>query len=423
MRRYGSKRGLHRIRHLLRELGDPQERFRSIHVTGTNGKGSTTAMAASILRAAGYEVGMYTSPHLSSFTERIVVGERRIPVKAVVDLVEEVKPFVEEMARIPELGHPTFFEVATAIAFRYFAEEGVDFAVLEAGMGGGLDATNVVHSLVSVITNVGLEHTEVLGKTVLEIAEKKAGITKKEGVLITATQDDGVFSLFREICERVDSRIFRVGRDIRFRKLGSNLEGQRFQLDGLVHRFDELFTPLLGDHQLLNAALAVGAVEALGFHGIEIPRKAMEEGLRMVEWPGRLEIMQRSPTVVLDCAKDPEAARAVKEALLKDFRYARLIAIISISSNKNIPAMIEQIAQVADFFVITAHGVMGRAADPLRIAEEVEKHSKPYEIVKDVKAAVLRAMELARTVDLVLVVGSVFLVGEARELWIKPDEM
>jgi dihydrofolate synthase/folylpolyglutamate synthase len=297
----------------------------------------------------------------------------------------------------------------------------VDFAVLEAGMGGRLDATNVVHSLVSVITNVSLEHTSVLGRTVLEIAEKKAGIIKEGGVLITATQDDYVFRLFKEICERTGSRIFRVGKDIRFRKLSSSLEGQSFQLNGLLNGLDELFIPFLGDHQLLNAASAVGAVEALSFHGITISRKAIEEGLRRTRWPGRLEIMRRHPMVVLDCAKDVEAARAVKEALLGEFTYGRLIAVVSISSDKNIPAMIEEIAQAADLFVITAHRVMERAADQSIIAKEVEKQSKPYEIVDDVKDAVRRGMELAGEEGMVIVVGSIFLVGEARELWFEPE--
>ncbi|MCD6262947.1 bifunctional folylpolyglutamate synthase/dihydrofolate synthase [Candidatus Bathyarchaeota archaeon] len=420
LRRFGSKPGLKNIRYLLSRIGDPHERFKSVHVTGTNGKGSTTAMVASILQAEGYKVGRFTSPHLSSFTERIVVNGRQIPPGDVVRIVEEIRPVIGEMVRTPGLRHPTFFEVVTAIAFKYFAEQGVDFASVEVGMGGKLDATNVIHSLVSVITNVSLEHTEVLGKTVLEIAEKKAGIIKEGGVLITATKNDEVYNLFKEVCRERHSRIFRVGRDIRFKKLHSSLEGQSFQLKGLVNDFDELFIPLIGDHQLLNAACAVGAVEALRFHGITISRGAIEEGLRRVRWPGRLEIVQRHPLVVLDCAKDAEAAKAVKEALLKEFTYDRLIAVVSISSDKNIPAMIEQFAQVADLFVITAHKVMGRAAKPSRIAEEVKKQLKPYEIVPDVKEAVRRAMELVGQGDMVIVVGSVFLVGEARELWFRP---
>jgi len=420
IQRFGSRMGLEIISHLLGLLGNPQKKFRSIHITGTSGKGSTTAMIASILEAEDYKAGRFIKPHLSSFTERITINEQEISPEEVVRLLNEARPLVEQMAHDPRLRHPTFFEVVTAIGFKYFAEQKVDFAVLEAGMGGELDATNVVHALVSVITNVSLEHTEVLGNTVLEIARNKGGIIKEGGALITATEDEEVFDLFKEMCEQRHSRIFRVGRDIRFKKLSSNLEGQSFQLDGLVYGFDKLFIPLLGDHQLLNAASAVGAVEALSFHGITASKRAIEEGLRKVKWPGRLEIMQRQPLVVLDAAKDAEAARVVKEALLKEFTYDKLIMVVSISSDKNIPAMIEQFAQAADYFVIAAHGVMERAAEPSLIAKEVEKHAKPYEIVPDVKAAVKRAMELAGKDDMVCVIGSVFLVGEAREIWFKP---
>jgi len=417
IQRFGSKLGLKYISHLLGLIGNPHYRFKSIHVAGTSGKGSTTAMIASILEAAGYKVGMFTSPHLSSFNERIIVSRRQIPSEDVIRIVGGLKPLAEQMARDPNLRHPTFYEVITALAFTYFAEQEVDFAVLEVGMGGKLDATNVVRALVSVITNVSLEHTEVLGNTVLEIAEKKAGIIEKDGVLITATKDDEVFSLFSKICEQNNSKIFRVGMDILFKKLNSSLEGQSFKFNGLLNKFDEIFIPLLGEHQLLNAASAIGAVEALNFHGIKILREAIDNGLRSVSWPGRLEIMQRRPLVVLDCAKDSEAARAVKEALLGYFSYERLIAVVSISSDKNIPEMIEHFSQVVDHFVITSHRVMGRAAKPSLIAKEVEKHSKSYEIVTGVKDAVKEAIEQASDSDMVIILGSVFLVGEARELW------
>jgi dihydrofolate synthase/folylpolyglutamate synthase len=420
LRRLGSKRELETIRHLLHQIGDPQDMFRSILVTGTNGKGSTVAMVASILWAAGYKVGMFTSPHLSSFTERIMVNGKQIPQTDVVRIVGEIRLYVDEMARAPQLRCPTFFEITTAIAFKYFAEQEVDLAVIEVGMGGKLDATNVVHALVSVITNVGLEHTEVLGDTVLEIAEEKAGIIKENGVLITATKDDDVFALFRDFCERIGSRVLRVGDDINFEKLSSSLDGQRFVLDVPGYRFEELFIPMLGDHQLVNAATAVGAVEALSFHGILVSREAVKEGLRTVRWPGRLEVVQKRPLVVLDSMKDVEAARAVKEALLRDFTYDRLIVVVSFSSDKNIPEIISHLAQAADLFLITSHKVMGRAADPNLIAKEVESQSKPYEIVRESRAAIQRAIELAQEDDMVCIVGSVFLVGEARELWFKP---
>jgi dihydrofolate synthase/folylpolyglutamate synthase len=264
---------------------------------------------------------------------------------------------------------------------------------------------------------VSLEHTESLGKTVLEIAKEKAGIIKADGTLITATEDDSVFTLFERICKEHHSKIYRVGKDITFRRLSSSLDGQSFQLSGLMNHFDELHVPLLGYHQLLNAACAVGVVEALSFCGVAVSTDAIDEGLRKVKWPGRLEIVQRDPLVVLDCAKDPEAARALKETMLNDFVYDRLIAVVSVSSSKNIPEMIAQFSQIADQFIITSHKVMGRAASPFEIAKEIKKYSKPYEIVIDAKRAVSSALRIAGRNDIVCVAGSVFLVGEAKEFW------
>ena len=228
VRRFGSKLGLDYVRYLLEQLGNPHIHFKSIHVTGTNGKGSTTAMIASILRADGYRVGMFTSPHLISFTERIQVDGVQISPSDVMRLIEEMKPFIDDMDKNPDLRHPTFFEIITAMAFSYFAECSVDFAVLEVGMGGELDATNVVHALVSVVTNVSLEHTEVLGDTVLEIAEKKGGIIKSGGVLITATEDDSVYSLLSQMCRDRMSKIFRVGSDVKYEAIRSTIDGQSF---------------------------------------------------------------------------------------------------------------------------------------------------------------------------------------------------
>ncbi len=421
IRRFGSKLGLEYVGHLLGLLGDPQDDFRSLHVTGTNGKGSTTAMVASILAEAGFRVGMFTSPHLSTFTERIQINGRQISVEDIMRFVDEIRPLCEEMEADPGLRNPTFFEIVTAMAFKYFSERGVDFAVLEVGMGGRLDATNVVKALVSVITNVSLEHTEVLGGTVLEIAEKKAGIVKEGGVLVTATQDDDVYTLFEKICAAVGSRIFRVGADIKFEKLSAGLEGQRFRLEGIRDEYEGLSLSLMGEHQLLNAAAAVGAEEARGVHGVNVPREAIERGLRKVSWPGRLEVVQRNPLVVLDGAKDVEAMKAVKEALLGEFSYERLVAVVSISTDKKIPQMMGELSQAVDRYVVTTHGVMGRATDPTLIVEEAEKSGKPSEIVPDVKDAIRRAVELAGEDGMVIVVGSVFLIGEARELWFEPQ--
>ena len=394
LQRFGIKLGLTNITHLLELIGNPQKNYKTILVGGTSGKGSTVAMISSILQEAGFRVGTFTSPHLSSFTERIIVNKKRIPEKDVVRIINEIKPAMDEMEKDPRFQHPTFFEVTTALAFKYFSEQKVDFAVLEVGMGGRLDATNVVDSLVSVITNVYLEHTKYLGNTVKKIAREKAGIIKNNGMLITSTEDDEVFSLFKKICEEKNSRIFRVRGKIKYK------------------------IPLLGDHQLWNASAAVGAIESLKFHDITIPEGAIKNGLKNVKWPGRLEIIQRKPLVVLDCAKDPVAMRKLKEALA-NFKYDKLILVISISSDKDIQSMMNEIVPISDFVLITKHKVMGRGTDPKILAKKVKKHSKDFMIIEDVKDAVKKGLSLSGNKDMMLVTGSLFTVGEARELWFK----
>lgn len=417
LRRFGDVRlRLERVEQLLKKIGDPHKKMKIIHVGGTNGKGSTVAMISSILKEDGYRVGSFTSPHLSSYRERIVVNNEKISEEEILRLFTELKPIIDEMSTEP-VNQPSFFEVTTTIALKYFSEQKVDFAVLEVGLGGRLDATNVVQSLVSVITNIGLEHTDILGNNSLEIAREKAGIIKENSVLITATENDEVYSLFEKICKEKNSKIFRVGEDIKIEYLESMLEGQRFQVKTFNGNFDNLFVPLLGSYQLTNVATAVGAIEALKFYGINIPKSAVVNGLKKVKWPGRFEIVQQDPIVVLDCAKDPLAARSLNESLVSFFKNKRIILVISISRDKKIELMMKEILPAVDTVIITEHKVMGRATEPSVIAEEVKKYSKSYEVVEDVKDAVKKAISIAGNDDVVCVTGSLFTVGEARELW------
>jgi len=414
MRRFGPVRTLFPMRELVERLDHPEVAFRSVHITGTNGKGSTSAFAASILRAQGYSVGLYTSPHLERFTERIVVDGVEIPEAEVARIASRLCPIVEEMAaRGGE--RPLFFDVVTAMAFVYFAERRVDVAVLEVGMGGRLDATNIVTPLVSAITNVSLEHTQVLGNTVLEIAGEKAGIVKPSVPLVTATPDDSVYSLLAETCRKLGSEITRVGTDVTYDGISSNLDGQRFTVKGLRGTYT-LSTTLLGPHQQRNAATAVAVAEVLAVRGMEVSSDAIVRGVREAKWPGRMEVVQREPLVVLDCAKDAEAARALAEAV-RLLPHGRLIAVVSISADKNIRKMVGHLAKVADSFVVTSHSVMGRAADRRHIGAEIERQGKPWVEVERVGDAVERALAGAGKGDMVLVTGSVFAVGEARRRW------
>jgi len=409
----GMKLGLERIRETCKRLGDPQEKYRTIHVAGSNGKGSTVAMIASILRAAGHNVGTYTSPHLSRFTERITVNGVEIPEKDVVRLFEEIWNIEAEEK-------PSFFEVTTAMAFKWFAEQKVDFAVVEVGLGGRLDATNIVRPLVSVITNIALEHTDILGDTLEKIAREKAGIIKDGVPLVTATQNISVYNIFKEKCKEKGCRMLRVGEDLKFERTGGNLDHQEFSFSGL-NDYSKLRLPLLGEHQLHNAAAAIGAVEALSFYGVNIPMEAVRVGLEKVRWPGRMEIVQKNPIAVLDCAKDVLGMESLRKAVMDIFDYKRLILVVSISDDKKIGLMMEQILPITDHIIATRHKVRDRAIEPSMIADMAKGFGKKVEIVDDVREAVNKAIGMASGNDLVLITGSVFTVGEAREVWFGED--
>ena len=412
VRRFGPDRTLEPTRHALSLLCDPHLAFKSIHVGGTNGKGSTSAMIASILGAAGYRVGLFTSPHLERFTERIRVGGEEIPEDDVVRLLGLIRPVFEEM--LDQGMTLRFFDVVTLLCFMYFQERRVDFAVLEVGLGGRLDATNVVDPLVSVITNIGLEHTEILGDTLELIAGEKAGIIKPGRPLVTAARDESVFRVFKARADELGCRVVRVGFDTGYEKLGSDLGGQRFSLRSLRGEYLGLSTPLLGDHQVVNAATAVAAVESLADYGFDVPEDAVRRGLREVHWPGRLEVLSTSPLVVVDGAKDAEAVEAVRRTVERDIPHGRVVAVVSISSDKRIPAMMRSISAVADHVIATSHGVMERAADPAHIARLAEENGVPSEALPVAGDAFARALEMAGPGDMVLVIGSVFLAGAAR---------
>lgn len=416
LRRFGEiKLGLERVSYLLERLGNPERRYRVIHVGGTAGKGSVVAMISSILKEAGYRVGMYTSPHLSSFTERIAVNGERIPEREVVRLFTKLKPVIDGMQKNGKSSAPTFAEVTTAMALYYFAERSVDFAVIEVMMGGRLDATNVVNPLVSVITNIGLEHTEYLGDTIERIAWEKAGIVKPGSILVTTAADDAC-RVFGKVCREKNCKMLRLGKDFKIKVASAGLNGQHFTFEGFGERL-ELFTPLIGGHQAENAAAAAAAVLALKERGIEVSALSIIEGLRNVRWPGRLEAVQREPLVMLDCAKDVLASKRLADAVKEIVRPRKLILVISTSSDKKYRQMMADLCPLADFVIATRHSVMGRALDPALIAEEAAALGKPCEIAEDVKLAVAKAVNMAKPDGCVLVTGSVFTVGEARDIW------
>jgi dihydrofolate synthase/folylpolyglutamate synthase len=438
LRRFGIKPGLDRVGALLEVLGNPHTRFRSVHITGSSGKGSTAAFLTSILMEAGYRVGTYTSPHLHSFTERMKVDGQPIGEERVARMLSRLRGICEEIEGRPGLGHPTFFEVTTAMAFQYFAEEGVEVAVVEAGLGGKNDATNVLGSLVSIITNVTYEHVEILGPRLEDIALDKAGIIKPGTVAITAAREPAL-SQIRGVAAQVGSKLYELSRHFHFRRLSLTREGQSFEVEGLNDRY-QLTTSLYGLHQLENCSCALVAAEALStFYGLQVPKYAVESGVKKARWPGRLEVMPEDKClVIMDCAKDVEAMRRLREALeeLRQlYRIKRILVVLSISkpreplhpspeaarlSWEKMPRMVSEIAPIADVLYATQHKVMDRAFDASTLAQEASRYARRVVQVEGVREAVQRALAEAERDDMVLVTGSVFTVGEARELWYRP---
>ena len=410
---HGIKPGLTRIRALLGALGDPQRSFRSIHVGGTNGKGSTAAMIASVLGSQGYRVGLYTSPHLIDFTERIQINGLVIPSDRVRALTEKVRQASDACLSEP----PTFFEATTAMAFTYFAEAAVDCAVIEVGLGGRFDATNVLVPLVSVITTIGMDHQEYLGTTPESIACEKAGIIKPGVPVVAGRLSPEPLSVIRREA---------VGREASCVVLGEDFDvsgeaPERFSYGGLRRRYDGLSCPLPGRHQLDNAACALAALELVEARGLEVGEEAVREGLRAVRWPGRLELVSRRPDVWLDGAHNPQAADALAAHLQTVFTLrppatkGRMILVVGMMRDKDRRGVLARLAAVpgVSHLVVTS-AAHPRAADPLDLVCDCEGLDVPVAARPTVAEAFAYARSMAGPDDTICVTGSLLVVGEVK---------
>ncbi len=413
---YGSKPGLQTIRELLTLLGDPQGHFASIHITGTNGKGSTTAITASTLESAGYKVGAFTSPHLSKINESIKINEIEIPTHIMDHILGDIRDKTEELVGKGNR-HPTYFEVLVALAFVYFQNEDVDIAVVEVGMGGRDDATNVIQSMASIVTNISLEHTQWLGETEVKIAEIKAGILREGTELITAVTQLEVLTRLREIATQRKSIFTVIGDDINITPESSSLQGQQFTIKTPSQTLGHLTTSLLGDHQLRNAACAIAAIEAARRNGFKISVEAIKSGLISVKWPGRFEVIQEKPLIILDGAKDAKAIQSLVEAIKKYLPERSITTIVGISSDKNHQAMIECLAEITEHFILTEHRVRNRTATAEALQKIAETTGKTTQIITPLSEAIRYAKENVNPESVILITGSVFLIGEARESW------
>ncbi|SHE52773.1 dihydrofolate synthase / folylpolyglutamate synthase [Desulforamulus putei DSM 12395] len=414
--KFGMNLGLGRIQELLRRLGNPHRRLNIIHVGGTNGKGSTTAMIAGILRAAGYKTGMFTSPHLHSYTERFLINGRPIAEAKLAQLLTEIRPHMDNMVA-EGFEHPTEFEVSTALALLYFAMEETDYVALEVGLGGAIDSTNVVTPLVSVITNVTLDHMDHLGSTVEEIARVKSGIIKK-GVPVVTAAEGVALEVIWQAAKANQSRLILVGKDVTWSSVqprDNNGGYQQFKIKGL-HNHYHIQLPLLGSHQRINAATAVAAVEMLFSNGGHpVPAAAVVEGLQRVHWPGRLEVVRKNPTVLLDGAHNHAGARALRQALLEYFPDRQLIFVLGMLADKERSKVVAELAPLAKAVVVTRSN-HPRAGDWTKLADYVKKYLEDVMIIEDVRQAVKTVLDKARQDDILCITGSLYMVAEARSV-------
>ncbi|MFC1931230.1 bifunctional folylpolyglutamate synthase/dihydrofolate synthase [Chloroflexota bacterium] len=409
---------LRRIEMLLERLGNPQEAAKSIHIAGTKGKGSTAAMIASILIRAGYETGLYTSPHLLSVRERIQINDMHIGEDDFARLVTLMKPEVEAVNNSGAFGELTTFELLTALAFAYFKEMKVDYQVLETGLGGRLDATNVVKKPdVCVITSISFDHTDVLGDTLAKIAVEKAGIIKTGGTVVCSPQLPEAMAVIERVCREREVRLVRVSGDVIWQCQTISHEGQSFQLRGMIGEYN-LNLPLLGEHQLENAATAVVAAEVLNEMGAKVSSASIATGLAKVRWPGRLQILQRKPWVVVDGAHNADSAKRLVKALKGYFDFSRLILVFGASSDKNIAGMVAELASLPDEVIVT-RSRHPRAIPAERLVNELSKKGVIPEVTENVAAAVELAMTKSASGDLVCATGSLFIVAEVMEYMMK----
>jgi dihydrofolate synthase / folylpolyglutamate synthase len=413
LRRFGIQLGLTAISRLLKGLGNPHNRYPCVHVAGTNGKGSVAAMLSSVLSHGGYKVGLYTSPHLVRFNERIQVNANPISDEQVVEAAQAVQ-------RIYTQGDPpTFFECATAMAFHHFALANVDVAVIETGMGGRYDATNVVHPLVSIISTVSLEHTEYLGGTPARIAREKAGIIKPGAGVVTGVRQQAALRVIEAQAARQGVSLLRLGKEIRCRKEKNGC----FTCRCPDRRWTGLRVGLLGKHQINNAALVLGAVALLVQKGMKISDEAVCEGLAAVRWPGRLEVACRHPLIILDGAHNPAAVRELTSFLRHEMDSRKLILVVGILADKAWRPMLRELAQVSGTFIVAAPACE-RAADPQDLAAFLRCLHRKAVVAPSIPEGLSTAVEHSGKDDVICVTGSLYTVGEARAFLekVKPPE-
>jgi dihydrofolate synthase/folylpolyglutamate synthase len=399
----GSRPGLARVTALLEKLGDPQKELKFVHIAGTNGKGSCAAMTASVLRAAGYRTGLFTSPYLFRFNERMQINGEPIADETLAALVTEIRPIADAMA-----DHPTEFELMTAVALLWYRRERCDIVVLEVGLGGRLDATNVIGAPeAAVIMNIGLDHTAILGDTVEKIAAEKAGIFKPGCEVALYQQSAAVEAVVREKCAEAGANLHIADFSQLVPEFDS-LEGQAFSYRGVPYAI-----PLLGEHQMKNAAVVLEVVEILRKRGWELPQDAVEHGLYAVSWPARFELVRSDPPFVVDGGHNPQCAETVAANLMRYFPGRRHVLLVGVLADKDYPALFDILDPAADAYVCVTPD-SARALPAEKLAGYLSRYGKPVTVCGDIPAGVEAASAAAGGNGAVCAVGSLYMAGAVR---------
>ena len=414
LERFGIKLGLENASEFLSRIGNPQDDFKSIHVTGTNGKGSVCAFTAEILEKHGLKVGLYTSPHLVDFRERIKINGLDIPESDVVRIATELRTEMESMASESGEKQLTFFEFTTGLAFKYFSEQRVDMVVAEVGMGGRLDATNVLKPEVAAITRIGLEHTNYLGTTIPEIAREKAGIVKAGANVITCERNPDALAVISNACDKKGVNLRRIDSEFRIDKVRQSIDGTQFDYTG-DRKLEGLSTRLLGKYQAENAATALAIFDELATKGISVSEADIREGLLATRWPGRLDVVSRKPLVILDGSHNPDGVRTTI-GVFNDLRLTQLTYVLGCMDDKDARGIVKAIAPTAAKIVST-QARYKRALDVQKLSEIVrEEFRGTHEMCEDSREAFNKGIEEIEGRGL-CVIGSLYLVGEAIQWW------
>ena len=396
---------------LIKSFGNPQDDYPTIHVAGSKGKGSVSAFCATILELEGYKVGLYTSPHLRDFEERIQINREPISRENFISYVEELKPIVEG---IPGLNT---FEIATALAFQYFSREKVEIAVIEVGLGGRLDATNVITPRVSVITSLFLEHTSILGDTLSQIAKEKSGIIKPGIPVVVSPQEEEALKVVALIADQRQAPLIQIGVDYIFQYQESSLDRQLFSIESLKSgKTETIEIGLLGQHQVENASTAYAAIHALREQGFQIRDDSIFTGFAQTNWPARFEILRREPPVVVDSAHNPDSAVKMSQTLAQIFPNRPIVLVFGVSEDKNVAGMIEGLMP-GTRMLICSKSTHPRAMDAEKLLAIAIQTGCPAIAIENIKEALEYAIEVAGDDGVVLVTGSIFVAATARIAW------